>query len=715
MLGAGSKVDGLSHCRRAAWLLLALPVLPVSAMDAGLNDETATPEATAESARDHSEISQVVYVYGSRETYRESKSHSATRTPTPLEELPQSVFVITRDVIDDQAMLGLGDLVRYVPGVSMGQGEGHRDAPVFRGNLTTSDFFVDGMRDDLQYLRDLYNVERVDVLKGPSALVFGRGTGGGALNRVMKPADGERVRALDLMVGMYGQSRIAMDVGDTLGARSGARLNVVVEETDGFRDAMHLSRRGISPAWRTEFSNGTRLELFGEYFEDQRTVDRGVPAESGRPWMGSTTQFFGNPALSESTIEVRSGRGVLTHALTDDVTLRATVSYGDYEKYYSNVYPGGSVDSLGQRSQISAYQSATQRTNLLGQWDLLWQSNWGGQEQTTLLGFETGRQQSRNLRINASSAIFSLLDRGQTFNPDFSNVPALNNFNDLDTVAILLQNQWSLTPTIHLVTGLRWDHFDLIFDDLRAGSVDYDREDEFVSPKAGLVWEALPGLSLYGAWGEAYLPQSGEQFNVLDFSRAALQPEKFENYEIGLRWQPSSAWLLSAAVYQLDRTNTRAPGEVAGVTVLTGSQRAQGLEMGLQGELRSGWHMIGAMAWQTSKITRNTEAAPSGRESPLVPRFSASLWSRVAIAPQFDVALGVIHQDEQFASITNDVVLPRYTRLDAALFYDVSEYLKLQLNVENLTDEAYWFTAHNDNNITPGSGVLARLTLSSRF
>ena len=715
MLGAGSGVGGTGWCQWAALPLVGLAVLSVTAMGAGLDEDTATREAAAETVSEHSEISQVVYVYGSREAYRKSNSHSATRTPTPLDELPQSVFVITRDVIDDQAMLGLGDLVRYVPGVSMGQGEGHRDAPVFRGNLTTSDFFVDGVRDDLQYLRDLYNVDRVDVLKGPSALVFGRGTGGGALNRVMKSADGERVRALDLMVGMYGQSRIAMDVGDTLGSRSGARLNVVVEETDGFRDAMHISRRGMAPAWRTEFSNGTSLEVSGEYFEDQRTVDRGVPSESGRPWMGSSTQFFGNPALSKSAIEVRSGRGVLTHVFTDDVTLRATLSYGDYEKHYSNVYPGGAVDSLGQQSRISAYQSATQRTNLLGQWDLLWQSRWGGQQQTTLLGFEVGRQQSQNLRINASSAMFSLSDRGQTFTPDFSNLPTLNNRNDLDTVAVLLQNQWSLTPTIHLVTGLRWDRFDLIFDDLRAGSVDYDRQDEFVSPKAGLMWEALPGLSLYGAWGQAYLPQSGEQFNVLDVSRVALQPEKFENYELGLRWQPSSAWLLSAAVYQLDRTHTRAPGEVAGVTVLTGSQRAQGVELALQGELRSGWHVIGAMAWQTSKIVSATEAAPAGRESPLVPGFSASLWSRVAMAPQLDIAFGVIHQDEQFASITNNVVLPRYIRLDAALFYDVSESLKLQLNVENLTDERYWFTAHNDNNITPGAGVLARLTISSRF
>jgi catecholate siderophore receptor len=154
---------------------------------------------------------------------------------------------------------------------------------------------------------------------------------------------------------------------------------------------------------------------------------------------------------------------------------------------------------------------------------------------------------------------------------------------------------------------------------------------------------------------------------------------------------------------------------VAGTTVLTGSQRSEGVELSIQGEVREGWHLIGAMAFQESEITSTTSAAPAGRQAPLVPEFSASLWNRVAIMSNVDIALGVIHQGEQFASITNAVTLPSYTRVDAALFYSLSDRLNVQLNVENLTDERYWFTAHNDNNITPGAGVLARLTVSTRF
>jgi catecholate siderophore receptor len=661
------------------------------------------------------EPSAVIYVYGTRERYRESETSSATRTPTPLEELPQSVFVITRDVIEDQAMTGLGDLVRYVPGVTMGQGEGHRDAPVFRGNLTTSDFFIDGVRDDLQYLRDLYNIERVDLLKGPSALVFGRGTGGGALNRVFKSADGDRVRAVDLLLGMHGQSRIAADIGGAFGDRSAGRLNIVFEDSKAFRDELEISRHGIAPAWRVEFSDRTRLDLFGEYFSDQRTVDRGVPSQTGRPWRGPRDVFFGNPELSNSDIEVLTGRGVLSHELTERLSVRATVSLGDYSKFYDNVYAGGPVDPTNARSSIASYLAATDRKNFLAQVDFVWTGTLAGLDQTMLIGFETGRQENVNLRVNTASAVFPLTDRGRHFRPDFSVAPALDNRNDLDLMAVLLQNQISITPTIDAVLGVRWDSFDLAFDDYRAGTRDFSRRDTFVSPKVGLVWEPIDGVSVYGGWSKAYLPQSGEQFSSLSASLSALEPERFENTEVGIRWQPSTSLLLSAAVYQLDRTNTRAPGAVPGTIVLTGSQRSAGIELGLQGEARQGWHVIGAMAFQTSDITSTTSAAPAGRVAPLVPRFSASLWNRWTISSRVDVALGVIHQDEQFASISNAVTLPSYSRLDAAIFYKVNDDTRVQLNVENMSNERYWFTAHNDDNITPGSGVLARLTVSTRF
>ncbi len=386
------------------------------------------------------DVLDVLYVYGIRNTYREDETSSVTRTPTPIEDIPQSVFVITRDVIDDQAMNGLGELVRYVPGVSMGQGEGHRDAPVFRGNLTTSDFYVDGIRDDLQYNRDVYNVERVDVIKGSSALVFGRGNGGGSLNRVSKVAD-DSLRAIDLGIGTEGQARIAGDLGGSFSDRIAGRINVVVEESNSYRAEVENSRFGIAPTLRLQVADNTVLDVFAEYFSDERTVDRGVPSQDGRPWSGPIDTFFGNPDLSNSDIEVATLRGVFSHRLGNGMTFRGTLSYGDYSKFYDNVFAGGAVNTAADTVRISSYNSATDRENLLTQADLLWETNLAGMQHTMLFGIEAGRQQSLNRRVNTASADFSLDDRGRNFEPDFSIAPAQHNENNLDLFAALIQDQ----------------------------------------------------------------------------------------------------------------------------------------------------------------------------------------------------------------------------------------------------------------------------------
>lgn len=680
------------------------------ALSAGAFADDVTPASEAATATDD-----IIYVYGTRSFYREDESSSVTRTETPLEHIPQSVFVITRDVIDDQAMTGFGELVRYVPGVTMGQGEGHRDAPVLRGNLTTSDFFVDGIRDDLQYLRDLYNVDRVDVIKGASALVFGRGTGGGAINRVSKSADGGDIRSLMLTLGSEGQARLAGDLGGELSDNVGARLNVVVENSETFRDFMEVERLGVAPAFRFELSDTTQLDVFAEYFEDTRTVDRGVPSLAGRPWPGDSGTYFGNPDISISDITVATFRGVLTHELASDLTLRSVLSYGDYDKYYQNAYPGGPVDPVAITVPISAYNSSTTRENLLFQTDLIWEPEFAGLQQTILFGLEAGHQESANIRVNTAGSVFSLVDRGRNFMPDFSVPAARDNTNELDLFALLIQNQIAVADNVRFVAGLRFDRFDMTFDDRRPNTTDFSREDTFFSPRLGVIWE--PGLeaSFYAGWSRSYLPQSGEQFSSLNVTTAALEPEEFENLEVGFRYQPNERLLVSAAVYRLDRTNTRAPGATPGTTVQTGSQRAEGVELAIQGEVRDGWNLIGAMAFQNAEITSTTSAAPAGRDAPLSPDFSASLWNRVEVTDRLDLALGVIHQGDQFASISNAVTLPGYTRLDAGIFYALTDTIDVQLNIENLTNEEYWFSAHNDNNISPGAPTSARLTLSASF
>ncbi|MBA3891002.1 MAG: TonB-dependent receptor plug domain-containing protein, partial [Gemmatimonadaceae bacterium] len=198
--------------------------------------------------------------------YAASRTFSATKTDTPLRDTPQAVTVVTQELIADQAMTSMSDVIRYVPGVTMGQGEGHRDAPTIRGNSTTADFYVDGVRDDVQYYRDLYNVDRVEALKGSNAMVFGRGGGGGVINRVSKQAQWAPVRSLSLTGGSFEHKRGAIDVGQGLGRGVAVRLNGAFESSNSYRDATSLQRVGINPTAAISLGARTTARVGYEYF-----------------------------------------------------------------------------------------------------------------------------------------------------------------------------------------------------------------------------------------------------------------------------------------------------------------------------------------------------------------------------------------------------------------------------------------------------------------
>lgn len=661
-----------------------------------------------------------VYVYGAKNSYTEDTSRGATKTDTAIVEIPQAMTVLTGDLLRDQATTGVGEALRFVPGVTVAQGEGHRDAPVLRGNATTADFFVDGVRDDLQYFRDVYNTDRIEVLKGPSGLVFGRGTGGGVINRVTKQADGERVRALTLGVGSFGYGRANLDLGGALSETADGRINMLYEQADSYRESVTNERYGIAPSAAFSLGSATMLRLSAEHFVDERVTDRGVPSLDGRPYDVSEKAFYGNADLSPSDVAVNALTATLEHEFSDALTLRSTLTYGDYEKFYQNIFAAGALNAATGRVQLAAYNAFTARENLISQTDLIWKGQLAGFDHTLLVGVEAGQQTSDNIRIEgqfpAAAGLerlsVSVTDRGQGASAVFGRV-SRDNANDLGLLAFYVQDQVKLNDQWQLVAGARFDRFDFEFDN-RLGA-DASRTDEFVSPRLGVVYEPVQNLAFYASWARSFLPQSGEQFGNLTPALADFEPEEFENSEVGMKWQPSDELLLTAALFRLDRTNTVAPGPVAGVSVITGAQRSEGLELSLQGEVLDGWDVAAAYAWQTSEITETTSAAPAGRDVALVPEHSASLWNKVRAADRIDLGLGVVWQGDRFASISNAVLLPSFARLDAAAYYQLSDDLTVQLNLENLTGETYAASSHNDNNITLGAPLTAKVTLSARF
>lgn len=645
---------------------------------------------------------------------------TATKTPTPLLDLPQSITVINREVFKDQLMMSMADVVRYVPGITMAQGEGHRDAPVIRGNATTSDFYVNGVRDDVQYLRDLYNLERVEAVKGPNAMIFGRGGGGGVINRVTKEASFTPIRELSLQGGSFGNKRVSGDFSQPLGQKFAFRMNAMYENSDSFRNYFNLERYGLAPTLTIALDDKTRVRLGYEYFHDGRLTDRGIPSFQGRPAITHRSTFFGNPNESPTHVDVNLGN-VSIERQEGRLNLRNTTLFGAYDKFYQNVFPGA-VNANATLVSLSGYNTATQRNNIFNQTDVTYLATTGPLRHTLLVGAEFGRQATNNFRQTAYFNNTATSINVPFANPtDYTPVTWRQAATDADNrpvntvAATYVQGQVNLSRFVQLIGGVRFDRFNLKFHNNRNND-NRQRQDNIVSPRAGVVVKPITALSLYANYSVAYLPSSGDQFGSLDATTETLKPEKFTNYEAGIKWDVRRYLSITSAVYRLNRTNTRSvdPNNPS-VILQTGSQRTNGFEWGVNGSLTRAWNVAGGYAYQDAFISSPTSTARLGAQIALVPHHTFSLWNNYRILPRLSAGLGIIHQADMWAGVDNTVRIPSFTRADAALYYSLTEKLRLQANVENLTDNNYFVSAHSNNNITPGFARALRIGLTARF
>ncbi|HEX8246341.1 MAG TPA: TonB-dependent siderophore receptor [Longimicrobium sp.] len=651
-------------------------------------------------------------------SYTAQRSATATRTETALRDVPQAVSVVTREVMADQAMQGMADVVRYVPGVTMGQGEGHRDAPTIRGNNSTADFFVDGVRDDAQYLRDLYNVERVEALKGSNAMIFGRGGGGGVLNRVSKQAGWAPVRTFTAETGSWDHKRTTVDVGQGVSGGVAARFNGVYERSGGFRDRASLRRWGVNPTLALSPGAGTTFRAGYELFSDARTVDRGIPSFQGRPSPADVTTFFGNPDVSHATLRAHLATATLEHQ-AGGVTLRNRTRLAAYDKFYQNSYPGA-VSADGAQVALAAYNHAIDRRNLFNQTDVTGTVATGGVRHTLLLGAELGRQRTVQVRntgyYNGTATSFAVPFGSPTVATPIEFRPSATDADNrtVATVAALyLQDQAVLAPWLQAVAGVRVDRFAVDYHNRRTGD-DLSRSDRLLSPRAGVVLKPAQTLSLYGSLGVSYLPSAGDQFSSLTATTETLEPERFTNREVGAKWEVRPELSLTAAVYRLDRTHTSAPDPADPSRIVqTGSQRATGVELEVAGNVAPGWQVVGGFASQRARVVSTTTAARAGAAVPLVPHQTLSLWNRWQLLPALGVGAGVVRRSSMFAAIDNTVTLPGYTRADGALFLRLTPSLGAQVNVENLFDTRYYATSQGNNNIMPGASRTVRVSLTA--
>lgn len=704
----------------AALMLTALPTMaqtkseaPVTAaQDADATDrETATPLPT-------------VTVTGESD-YLTRNISSATKTDTPLQDLPQAVTVIPRKLIEDTNMRSMTDAVRYVPGAGSAQGEGNRDTVVLRaGAGSTADFFVDGVRDDVQYYRDFYNIERVEVLKGPSAVIFGRGGSGGVINRVTRVADWSDAREISLQSGSYNDRRATFDLGQGFGERTAGRVTGLYEFTDSYRDYVDLERFGVNPTMAFKLGDQTKLLLSYEYFRDRRTADRGIASQNGLPFETRDGAFFGDPDQSVADAKINVLGATLDHALSESLTLRNATRVGFYDKFYQNVYANTAVNAAGNYT-IAGYNVATDRTNLFNQTDLVWKVATGSVKHTVLGGLELGRQLTRNLRQTASgfaggttvSASTPTVFRPATYARAGTDA---DNDGNVTIMATYLQDQLELNEQWQAIAGLRFDSFEVDFNDKRpapTGSGKVYRYDGLVSPRAGLVYKPVKPLSLYASYSVTYLPVSGEQVGSLSNLNAGLKPEEDTNYEVGAKWEVRPDLALTLALYQLQRQNFTVtdPANPAQQINVDGTT-TQGIEVGVNGNITKRWSIAGGYAYQNGTYDKNQSATIlKGNRTANVPLNSVSLWNRYDFNNMWGAGIGVINRSSMYAATDNTVRLPGYTRADGAVFFTLNPMFSAQLNVENLFDRGYYLNAHTNNNILPGSPRAVRVGVTAKF
>jgi len=675
--------------------------------------------AMAEMAADAAD-SPAIIVYGRPDGYDTERTPTATKTSTPLVDVPQAMNVISREQLNDQGIDSLAEALRFVPGVVLGQGEGHRDQITLRGQSSTADFFVDGLRDDAQYYRPLYNAERVEVLRGANALIFGRGGGGGVINRVSKAPEYDRTRVgANASVDTFGGWTLSADLGAPLSDTIGTRINAAYEEFDNHRQNYGGHFIGVTPTIGAQLGEATTLTVTYEYAEDDRLTDRGVPSRAGQPLTGYDATFFGSVDLNRSEVTAHLAHMRLDHAFSDSLSANFNAQYGHYDKYYGNVYPRAAVSAAGT-IELEGYSNATVRENWIAQGNLVWTGDTGGIGHTLLLGFEAASQDTADSRrlaefgaARAARTTVTLAERIVLPTVAFGAINR-SSVSDVRALSAYVQDQIDIGEHLKLVAGLRYDDFRITSTN-RINGFKGQRSDGKWSPRLGVIIKPQDNLSLYASYAKSFLPQSGDQFTVLDATTQALAPESFRNLEAGVKWDISTALAFTLAAYQLDRTNTRATDPVTGNVVQTGKSRTKGIEASLVGQLTDGLQVSLGYALQDGEIRATTTAAPAGRRLAQLPRHQLSAWGRYQLTDKLGIGLGLLHQSSQFSTISSAVRMPAFTRLDAGVFYDVSDRIALQLNVENLTDADYFPSAHTDNNITAGEPLNAKLTLRVKY
>lgn len=644
--------------------------------------------------------------------YLQNDQINALKTPTPIEAIPQSLSILTSDLISLQDLTGMSGIADYVPGIIAGQGEGHRDDIIFRGQKSTADFFVDGLRDDVQYYRPLYNIEQVEVLKGANALFFGRGGTGGLINRVSKSAQvGEDFSGFTLSFDDLGEYALQIDSNIVIAPNAAFRLNYYIEDLENHRDFYYGDNSGINPTLKFNFGESTTVNLAYEYLDHERFIDRGIPSDaSGAPIKSLIHTTFADQDINKSTLDANIFKVSLDHALNTETKLRLNYVHNDFDKLYQNYYASGAVSGTGENATVkmSGYRDTTHRKSRIFSADLIGEKKIYGLNHKFVLGIESIDTVNNNDRIQSADETLAIsqLDTLATVAPFAASNGGDLTKADLEVTSFYFSDEIALSDKLDLIIGGRLDDFKLavntydVATELLDATSPVSKKDEVFSPRLGCVYKTQNDLRFYASYSESFIPKSGEQYaNLSGDEKQKTDPDVYENIEIGTKFSLDNGISLTAALYKL--TAVEPTYKEDQVDIITETEY-EGLELQANGNIFEHWFISAGASFVSDADAINE-----------VPSETYSIWNLFELNDKLRLGLGLIHKGD--TSGKGSVNLPSYTRVDAAAYYKIDANIRLQLNVENVTDTLYFPNSYGTHQVTVGAPLHATLKFVGRF
>jgi catecholate siderophore receptor len=650
---------------------------------------------------------EVVQVTGSaaNNDYNSSSSTIGAKVPTPLRDIPQSVTLIDRAVLEAQGATSLADALRNVPGITIGGAEGGQigNNINLRGFSARTDVYLDGARDRGQYYRDTFDLDSIEVLKGPSSMLFGRGSTGGVINQVSKIPLAHDIGEFSATLGSDDRHRVSADFNRPLSDTSAWRLNLFAQDNRSNRDVMYNKDGGIAPSLRFGMGTPTEITLSALLQRNHDMPDYGLPPVNGKPADVDNGNFYGLTGdRTNQDVAMVSGR--FQHAFNDSFTLKNQLQYNRYRTGALETAPNNLVTADGTALdrttgnytdaplddilvQLASHDRVIHDTSLDNQTDLIASFKTGAWENTLLGGLEVARDTYKNQAYTRSGLpLLSLV--APVYLPMAANVvstPANLADGSADTAAVYANDTLKLNDRWQAVAGLRRDRYAATLDNTISAPANADQTVYFTSRRAGIIYQPGYEQSYYLSYGTSFNP-SLESLTVTNNTQN-LPPESNRSFEIGAKWDLLDRLNLTAALFEVEKTDARTQVSVTEFA-LSGDVRVRGGEVGLAGHLTDAWQVFAGYTRLNARIVKALDGT-QGNVPANTPQNSASVWNSYRIAERWEIGGGATYLSQRYAANTNLVAVGGYTRWDAMAAWHLSK-IDLRLNLLNLAGRQYF-------------------------